>query len=441
MTWGISSSFPRAILHIDGDSFFASCEVAKDPTLRGKPVITGKERGIVSACTYEAKALGIKRGMRLFEVKKICPEAIILPSDYETYSLFSERMYKIVRRYTPEVEEYSIDECFADLSGMRRVNRMSYPGMAEHIQADLVRELGMTFSIGLSATKTLAKIGSKWKKPYGLTIISLRDAPKYLAKVAAGAVWGIGSNTAAYLNKYGVRTALDLTRKDEAWVKKHLSKPYLEIWYELQGKVVNELDVEGRKTYQSISKTKTFTPPSTDPRFVYAQLSKNVENACIKARRWNLSTPEIFFFLKTQDFRYHGCEIKLPYPTSVPQDILREIATYYKEVFRKGTRYRATGVALLKLQDASETQLDLFGEVKKSQGLKLVFDSVDSISKKYGKHAVFLGSSFQAVAPKNSKLSTGQAHSRQEAPSRHQNLFKGETKRRRLAIPMLGEVK
>ena len=92
MMWGHPMSFPRAILHIDGDSFFASCEVAKNPQLRGKPVITGKERGIVSACTYEAKARGVKRGMRLFEVRKICPDAVILPSDYETSSLFSERM-------------------------------------------------------------------------------------------------------------------------------------------------------------------------------------------------------------------------------------------------------------------------------------------------------------------------------------------------------------
>src|SRR6266550_3267203 len=121
MTWGHSSSFPRAILHVDGDSFFAACEIARDPRLKGKPVVTGKERGIVSACTYDLKARGIKRGMTLVEVRKIAPDAIILPSDYETYSLFSNRMYEIVRRYTPTVEEYSIDECFADLTGMRRV--------------------------------------------------------------------------------------------------------------------------------------------------------------------------------------------------------------------------------------------------------------------------------------------------------------------------------
>src|SRR5581483_10154483 len=143
-------SFPRAILHVDGDAFFASCEVALNPKLRGKPVVTGLERGIVSAMTYEAKKLGVHRGMRLFEVRKICPQAVILPSDYETYSIFSHRMYNIVRRYTPEVEEYSIDECFADLTGMRGTLHMSYAEIAAKIKHDLESELGLTFSVGVA---------------------------------------------------------------------------------------------------------------------------------------------------------------------------------------------------------------------------------------------------------------------------------------------------
>jgi DNA polymerase-4/DNA polymerase V len=409
-------------------------EVAKNPHLRGKPVITGKERGIVSACTYEVKAAGVKRGMKLHEAQKLCPDAIIVPSDYETYSLFSERMYSIVRRYTPEVEEYSIDECFADLTGLRRALHMSYPQMAHKLQEDLTRELGMTFSVGLSATKTLAKMGSRWKKPSGLTIIPLSESSTFLAKLPIREIWGIGPNTAAYLQKYGIRTALDFAERDQVWVRKMLSKPYLEIWKELNGEVALELDAKGRESYQSISKTKTFTPPSNDPQFVYSQLSKNVENACIKARRWKLATPSIFFFLKTQDFKYHGYEIKLPHPTSVPQDMLREIAKYYPRIFKRGTQYRATGIVLLKLSDNTSAQLDLFGAVSESEGFKRVFESVDAISEKYGKHAVFLGSSFKAM-----KFG---AHlgSRGDTPERTRELFKGETLRRRLHIPMMGEV-
>lgn len=435
MAWGSLQSFPRAILHIDGDAFFAACEVAKNPKLRGKPVVTGKERGIVSAATYEAKALGIKRGMTLSEVRKICPGAVILPSDYETYSLFSLRMYAIVRRYTPDIEEYSIDECFADLTGLRRTFRMSYPQIAEKIQQQLEHELGMTFSIGVSATKTLAKIGSKWKKPSGLTVIPLRSASSYLKAIKVDAVWGIGPQTSALLNKYGIRTAYDFAHKDEAWIKAHVSKPYFETWNELNGVVANELNLTGRETYQSISKTKTFTPPSKDPAYVYAQLSKNVENACIKARRWKLSTPIVFFFLKTQDFRYSGYEVKLPFPTSNPIDILKEISTYFPRVFRKNTLYRATGITLINLTEEGTTQLDLFGQVKESEAIKRVFESTDKLAERYGKHVVFLGSSFDAMK------SAAHLSSRGDVTARVATLFKGETNRRRLAIPMLGEVR
>ena len=151
-------SFPRAIVHIDGDAFFASCEQTKNPSYKKKPLITGKERNIASSLSYEAKAAGVKRGMRLSEIKRLCPNVIILPSDYETYSLLSKRLFDIVRRYTGEVEEYSIDECFADLTGLRRPLRMSYTQMAERIQKDLSVELGFTFSIGLGPNKIIAKM-------------------------------------------------------------------------------------------------------------------------------------------------------------------------------------------------------------------------------------------------------------------------------------------
>lgn len=421
-------------MHIDGDSFFAACEVAKNPRLRGMPVITGKERGIVSAMTYEAKRLGVKRGMQLHEVREICPDAVILPSDYETYSLFSRRMYSIVRRYTPMLEEYSIDECFADLTGLRRTLRMSYPHMAEAIKRDLERELGMTFSIGLSATKVLAKIGSRWKKPDGLTVIPLRESSGFLEGTKILQVWGIGPNTAAYLGKFGIRTASDFASKSEEWVTKTVSKPYQEIWHELNGRVRLELDTEGRETYQSISKTKTFTPPSRDERFIFSQLSKNVENACIKARRWGLASPSIFFFLKTQDFRYRGCEVSLSHPSCVPQDIVRAVQEHFPRVFRAGELYRATGVTLMRLQDADTMQLDLFGSVMRSKAVEHVFESVDAICARYGKHTIFLASSFGAMTH------TAHAGERGEVPSSAQRFFPGETARRRLGVAYLGEV-
>jgi nucleotidyltransferase/DNA polymerase involved in DNA repair len=121
----------RPVICNDADCCFASIEQSRNPEYRGKPLITGKERGIVASMSLEAKALGITCGMRLFEVKRSCPDAIILPPDYETYRIYSKRMFAIVRRFTPDVEEYSIDECFADLTGLRRPLRMSYVEMGQ----------------------------------------------------------------------------------------------------------------------------------------------------------------------------------------------------------------------------------------------------------------------------------------------------------------------
>ncbi|MEN6622545.1 MAG: DNA polymerase IV, partial [Smithella sp.] len=173
-------SWPRAIAHIDGDAFFTSCEEAIHPELRGKPLITGGERGIVACASYSAKKIGVKRGVPLHEAKIMCPDLIILPSDYETYSLFSRRMFNIMRRFTPDVEEYSIDEAFTDITGMRRALHSSYEEIALRMKKEIERELGITVSVGLSITKVLAKIASKHQKPAGMTIIKGRDIAQYL---------------------------------------------------------------------------------------------------------------------------------------------------------------------------------------------------------------------------------------------------------------------
>jgi len=428
------ASFPQAILHVDGDCFFASCEVARRPELKGKPVVTGLERGIVSSLSYEAKARGVKRAMSLREVKKICPEVVFLPSDYETYSLYSLRMFSIVRRFTPDVEEYSIDECFADLSGLQRPLNMSYEKMAEKIKEALDSELGFTFSVGLAPTKVLAKLGSKWKKPSGLTIIPGPDIHLYLAKLSIDKVWGIGPQTTAYLNKYGIQTALQFAEKDIDWIRINMTKPHQEIWQELRGQMIYKVDPGKKNGYQSISKTKTFTPPSSEREYVFSQLSKNAENSCIKLRRYKLATKKIFFFLKTQDFRYQGYEVKLIRPTDNPIEIIKMIDKYFDTIFSSNRLFRATGIVLMDLFENISRQADLFNEVATAEKISKIFGSIDGIAKRYGKHTLFLGSSFSAMTKAQHECD------RQKAAERKEDLFKGETIRKRLAIPFLGGV-
>jgi DNA polymerase-4/DNA polymerase V len=429
-------SYPRAIVHIDGDAFFASCEQSMNPKLKGRPVVTGKERGIAASMSYEAKARGVTRGMRLADIKKVCPEAVLLPSDYETYSLLSQRLYAIVRRFTPDVEEYSIDECFCDLTGLRRQFKLPYEQITERIKAALDAELGFTFSVGLAPSKVLAKVASKWRKPSGLTAIPGRNIHLFLQELPVANVWGIGPNTAAFLAKHRIHTALEYARTSESWIREHLTKPFVGIWQELNGKSVLSVDTAAKTSYATIQKMKTFTPASSDPVFLFAQLAKNIENACIKARRYKLSAASAAVFVRTQDFRDRGIELRFSRPTNFPNEIITAARPLFDRLCEPKQRYRSTGVMLLGLDAANDTQLDLFGESFKVARMERLYASVDAIKAKYGKHTLFLGASFQAHTHAQHEGARG------VEPERKSKLFKGETKRKRLGIPLfLGEVK
>jgi DNA polymerase-4/DNA polymerase V len=424
-------SWPRAILHLDADAFFASCEQAIHPELRGKPVITGKERGIVAAASYEAKARGVKRGMSLYEVKKVCPDIVILPSDYETYSLFSLRMFEILRRFSPDVEGYSIDEAFVELTGLRRSFHGSYGMIAQKMQETVEAELGLTVSVGLSITKVLAKIGSKHNKPHGLTVIPGRDIHLYLKDLPVEKVWGIGPNTAAFLRKFGIMTALQFAKKDEHFIKNHLSKPYQEIWHELNGRSVYPVTTEEKSSYQSISKAKTFTPPSNDETFIFAQLAKNLENACIKARRYNLAATKLIIFLRTKEFRNTGIELKLSRPTAYPSDLFGPLREGFKRIYELYSFYRQTGIVLAGLVSETGVQYTLFDDPARIEKMSRIYHAVDDLSRKFGKYTVCHAASLPT------KKQTQHEGERGDVPQRITHLFRGENRRQRLGLPLL----
>ncbi len=422
-------SWPQAIIHVDGDAFFTSCEEALHPEFKGKPLITGGERGIVACASYAAKKMGIKRAVPLHEAKKICPDLIVLPSDYETYSLFSRRMFSIMRRFTDQVEEYSIDEAFADITGMRRALRASYGMIAANLQQEIARELGLTVSVGLSLTKVLAKAASKHQKPNGLTIIPGRAIAGYLQDLPVEKIWGIGPATTSYLNKMGIRTALEFARLPEVLVKKRFTKPGVEIWRELRGESVYPVTTEEKSVYASISKTKTFSPPTNNPEYLFAHLLRNLESACIKARRYQLAPQRIVSFLKKQNFEGAAQEIRLSRPTSHPLELADLLHAAFKVLFRENELYRATGIILLELAPDAHTQYSLFEDPVRVEKIRELYEAVDEISGRYGKHTLHLGGT-QA-------LETMGQGKRGTPTVREQTRLYGETKRRHLGLPIL----
>jgi len=423
------ANYPRAIMHLDADAFFASVEEAIDPTLKGKPVVTGRERGIIACANYAAKARGITRGTSLFEAKRRCPELIILPNDYETYSLFSKRMFTIMRRYTPLVEEYSVDEAFADITGMRRLHQASYKEIAERIRDDVESDLGFTVSVGLSSTKVLAKICSKFRKPHGLTAVPGPYIHLLLQRTSVEEVWGFGPNTCNLLRQHHIHTAYDFINQPERWARRILHKPGWELWQELRGNAVLKVTPDPKATYATIMKSKTFTPPSSDKELVYGKLIRNVERAFAKARRFRLRPEGIAVVLRQGDYNHDGLEARLNRGSSATLEILPVVRTLFEKIYRPGRDYRSTMIVLGKLVSDDSEQYELFFDPLEIKTFRDATAAIDEVNRRYGRDTLVSGTALF--------LPQKQVVERDVGPARWESVMQGETRKRHLAIPRL----
>lgn len=385
-------SWPRAIIHLDGDSFFTSCIQVTYPELRGKPLVTGQERGVVTAVSAEAKKMGVKRQMTTAQVKKDYPQCIIVSSNYELYGIVSHKLFEIIRRWTPTAERYSIDEGFLDITGLRRPYRASYEKIGQLIKEDVENSLGISVSVGLSVNKSLAKLASNYNKPSGFVVIAGKTIHSFLKDIPIEDVWGIGPNTTNLLKKHGIFTAGAFAQKSEEFVKKILSKPGLEIWQELRGAYILQVDPSKKIDYQSLSRIRTFTP-TAEKTFLYGQLIKNLEEICTKARHYKLVTQKISIYLKGQDFKLYGVEFELTAPSAQPLDIIPTIRQQFEKIFVTKKLYRATYVILHNLRSETTLQYSLFDSIPKVNKIRAVFTSLDELREKYGNDVVHVGSS------------------------------------------------
>jgi DNA polymerase-4/DNA polymerase V len=416
------------LLHVDADGFFAAVEQALDPALRGRPVVTGAERGIIAAASYEAKACGVKRGIQLRDARRLCPGLVIRPSDYETYSLYSRRLFALLRRFTPLVEEYSIDEAFADLSGCGRVLDRPLEAVAAALRRAAAEELGLTVSIGVSLTKTLAKICSKFRKPDGQTIVRREHLPQLLRRTPIDKVWGVGPASAGKLRARGILTAHDFVRMEAAEVHRLLHKPGYETWRELRGERVFPLALEPKRRYDSMMKGHTFSPSSDDPRLVYAEARRNLAAALAKLRRHAHLAREVGLSLRCHDYSGLAASAPLAAPTCHDGEVAPLLRGLFAALFEPRQRYRATLVWLGGLVPELHLQGSLFDDAPRRAAYMRLDQAVDRLNQRYGQ---------AAVAPAtllNRRLKPW--HARDAAPARYGAPLQGETLRH-LAIPRL----
>jgi DNA polymerase IV len=377
-------------LHADGDSFFVACEVSVHRELRGKPIIVGGDRGIAVAMSAEAKQLGVTRGMPVFKIKKLFPEVIILSHHFDLYRDIQNRMHQILSSYFTEIEEYSIDECFA----LVQHHEIRFFGTAQKLMSELKKEveakLGVTYSLGLARTKALAKQASKLEKPNGLVLLlSPEDELRALRSTPITDIWGIGRRTVPRLQKLGLKTALDFVNYSKARISRDFSRPVSVLQRELAGEQI--LEVESNidpRDQRSIQSTSTFHPASVDPKVIWREIAENAEHACENARELRLVSNKISFFVKTSEFKYYFDEIKLGQYTADPGMILNNIESRFPRILPKRQRIRSTGVILHNLVREENVPLDLFG--KQEEGLRntAIEEAADKIRRKYGGDAI-----------------------------------------------------
>jgi DNA polymerase IV len=205
------------ILHVDIDAFYASVEVLKDPSLAGKPVVVGHDgpRGVVASASYEARRFGIRSAMPSVRAKRLCPDAIFLPSDFDAYRAHSNRFREILLSYTPLVEPLSLDEAFLDVGGATSL--FGDPAaIAAKIRADVEREVGVICSVGVAPTKFLAKLASDLCKPDGMLVVPHDGVRAFLDPLPVGRLWGVGEKTGELLGRLGIRTVGELAATPEA---------------------------------------------------------------------------------------------------------------------------------------------------------------------------------------------------------------------------------
>lgn len=393
----MANNYQNLFLHADGDSFFVSCEISVHPEYKGLPVIVGEDRGIAVAMSYEAKKLGVTRGMPVFRIQKEFPQVVILPHHFDLYESISEGVYNILVSYLKEVEQYSIDECFAVV----KQSDIRFAGSAEKLLKDIKNEIqekcDVTFSFGLARTKVLAKTASKLEKPNGLVLLlNEKDEENALKKTKIEDIWGIGHRTAPSLKNMGIKTAYDFVNYPSDDIEKYFSEPIYLLQKELGGEsfylVNSDSDPRDQKSIQS---TNTFKPSSSDEKIIFAELSENVERACEHARRLRLMTNAVSLFVKNSDFEYRTAESKLPLYTTDPSTILNVIEPIFRNTLERGEKIRATGITLHNLRRNEDVPNDLLGTQENADKKNIIEEVGDKIRGKFGHNALKRASSLK----------------------------------------------
>ncbi len=383
----------NVIALVDCDSFFVSCEQSINPELKNKPVCVMSARGqCVISRSKEAKKLGIKMGMPYFQIEGRMKQAIYLNANHELYCEISEKVMDVLKSFCPKVEVYSIDEAFMDLTGLERLYKKNYIEIAAMIRNKIKEEVDIPVSIGLSSSKSLAKLASDKAKfeENGIFTIGSRKIVPVLQKTGIDEIWGIGKNLSLLCKKNGIITAYELVSQDDIWLNKQFGINGLEMKHELLGQMISPVSND-IKLPKSIQKTSALAKFSSDKNYLKNSLNYHIHRACVKLRKINAKCKGISLFLRTKDFKIY-CEKKvLNYGTDFELEISDIIFDLLDKIYNPNILYRSTGVILDTFMFNNEAQISLFSDMKEVERKDKLVRCFDKLEQKFGKDIIQTG--------------------------------------------------
>ena len=359
----------RYIFHVDLDAFYASVEQRENPELLGKAVIIGadpkegKGRGVVVACSYEARKQGIRSGQPISIAYRLMPKAVYLKPDFETYTDVSSDIMSFLRKYADKFEQASIDEAYMDVSNVNQ----QYGGpveLAERIKRELKRLFGLSCSIGIAPNKSAAKIASDMKKPDGLTFIDETHVREILAPLPVSKISGIGRKTENALREMGIITIGDLSKSSPRLLRDKFGKSAVWLWAIANAE--ERVEVEENFVVRSIGAEHTFENDTTDWALIDRELIGLVEGVHARLTEERMAFKTVVLKIRFRGFETHTRNKSLKFPTTQKSVILETIRELYSQFTATNKEVRLVGVRVAGLESKPTATIDSFTAHKSS---------------------------------------------------------------------------
>ena len=378
----------RTIFHLDLDAFFVSVERILDPSLEEKPVIVGGDphgRGVVAACSYEARSYGLHSAMPIRTAYKLCPHGIYLHGHFKEYTRYSHAVKNILSGYAPVIEQASVDEFYMDFTGCQRMYGSMFD-LASKLQKEIWVKLSLPCSIGIGSNKTIAKIGSDCMKPMGITYIIPGMEKEFLAPMPVETIPGVGKITLRNLNSKGIYKIGDITKLPSDYFSAAFGKYGIDLWRKANGHGSEYLTVE--RDQKSISKETTFNRDVGSKEIIYNTLFELTGKVCHSLRENNWQASTITVKLRYSDFQTIT-RSKTIKPATDDDKIVFDTALHMlKKAQTRRVAVRLIGVGLTKFNEFCEQEV-LFEDIETKR--KRLFKAVDRLRRKYNYNIVRVG--------------------------------------------------